>query len=248
MNRKLTNPATISCVSCLVLALAACMSGCDENQTAAPPTKPVVPAERLAGLIEDTARLVEPGDFESTGTVTDVHTAAITIKNEKHPDGVVLAASGDLRVYDGSNEIELSLVKPGDRVKTYRERRGNRADGWQTLVVRIDVFPATPINEGSDSDSDTLTDEPSYPIKFKAVYVEADAATITIRSVRESEAKPSAMAIDRLVVVQKGGRTGGTELLAEGDLLELTSERRGNRADGWMSVVTGVKVIDEEQN
>lgn len=248
---KRNNPSSTLFFMCLATLL-----GCGDHQTETAPVEiqPSVPAERLADLMEDSAPMSDPGEFESSGIVLEVHDAAITIENEKHPDGKVLAAASDVKVYDGANEVELSSIRPGDRVKTYSERRGNRADGWQTLLVRIDLLggfspheSSTAGNQAKDHDSDAVIDEPGYPTKLMGVFVEADATAVKTRPVGDEDTTPSGIAIDPSVVVRKAGTVGGTELLVKGDLLELTSERRGNRADGWMSIVTDISVIDQGQ-
>lgn len=234
-------PTLVTIQTILILLLVVIQSGCDRDDTAAGPddVEPGMSNDRLAEIADDSDPSPDAGELKFVGMVVELLPAAIRIKNEEHPDGITLATADDLKVYTESDEIDRSAIEPGSDVTIYSEQRGNRADGWQSLVVRIKTDAVSPAGE-----KDTLVDSPGQSTKLTGTFVKADAASVTIRSGEELSVMPT----DDTVIVRKSGQSGGTELLTEGDDLELTFERRGNRADGWISVITDISVVDEDRS
>lgn len=80
------------------------------------------------------------GDIDRifTGEVTSVDERTITIRNRFSDDAGYTVELG-APVTRGDDVGDLSLIQPGDRVKLYAARRGNRSDGYTTFVTRIEV-------------------------------------------------------------------------------------------------------------
>ena len=202
-------------------------------------------ATRLHQLAEANAPDAEPWTAATKGRVIEVRSAAVQLETDEQADGVVFATARDVVVYRGGSEVPLSELRSGEEVIVREERRGNPADGWQSVVVRIDVTGepgGQPALVGSRSNAPD--DTPEVAAKLSGEILEVRSSTVTIRNPRHPELAPSTLPVDPLVRVRKDDLSGGMTLLKKGDRVALTSESRGNRQDGYIHVVTAIEVTD----
>lgn len=222
---------------CFIGLVVAYLSGCTKStnnvdNTAAPELSRS--AARLHAITEDQTDVVPATEFQkqTSGTVLELPANAVNIKNDEFPDGMTVAISPDVDIWLDGEKIELSAISIGDQVDLFSEQKGNRADGYQSLVTRINVAHSTAKDDATND----------YSIKLKGIVVEANENSVTIRDQDLPDAEPTILPVVRLVKVVRHGEAGGTSLLKPGDKVTLESQSRGNRQDGYIDVVTRITV------
>lgn len=230
-----------------LLLLIICLAGCGETPNGVDTTvDPGVSrsAARLHAINEAQNDVVPAGEFQTrtSGTVIELPTNAIKIKTDAFPDGSTIAISPNVDVWLTGEKVDRSEINIGDQVDLFSEQKGNRADGYQSLVTRINISQSIGDKE---TEADAAKD---YSIQLRGVVVEANTNAVTIRDANHPDLEPTIMPVVRLVKVTRNGEVGGTSLLQPGDAVTLRSQSRGNRQDGYIDVVTHITVDADGSN
>ena len=238
----------------------ACL-GCVPNETDDSETpNSSASAIRLQKIAEASSEAVPPtlGVYESAthGRVLEVLRAAIKLQPfEDSSKSKVYAVASDLTVFKSGVEVDLQSLQPGDRVKLVSESRGNRQDGWQPLVVRVEVDPVMPpgVRERAENGPQTTLDEDTtdvemrpagkYEREFEGIVTEIQGGTISFRRAIENGSEETTLPVDSNVSVYRDGLVGNLSLLKSGLRVKMIGQSRGNRQDGYGIVVERITVV-----
>ena len=201
-------------------------------------------AERLHKLGEsNVARApVNEGEVKTEGSLMEIVTNGLILSTDANPNGTRYALSPTAVVWENGNQIEIDALTHGDQIEIFTKQAGNRADGYQTLVERINV-----IRRGMSKGIGTGKSE-DYALTVRGGLVQLSEKTVKIRGNVDSDAKESTFPVAPTVEVYRAGAVGGLELLRMDDIVTLKLQSQGNRQDGYLSVATRIEVESKPEN
>lgn len=225
-------------LACVVMLLLMC--GCGAPSAKEIKNKVSSPQDSVSANLPPSQTLEQ----NTVGKVVEVYESAVKITNDNYPEGKIFAGAADLKVLSNGTDVGLDHLRPGDLVSIKTEQRGNRSDGWQALAVKVNLMVESPRDEDETTSLDRQThiEEDSYETNFKGVVIAADATTVTIHDPERPDLEPSVLPLDPIARVSRNGEILDVTSLSKGDQIEMTAESRGNRQDGYVRVVTKIRV------
>lgn len=187
---------------------------------------------RAFAVLQDGDWTEPPHSQEITATITEVSPKAISVNDEG--ESYTWPIASDVQVWRDGEPSSVATLKTGNRVVVFLQQLGSREDGWMNAVVKIHAEPGEAASPDGDTDR-----------VFVGEVIEAEDRTITIRN-RFSE--KAGYALELGAAVTRGDKTGGLELIQPGDIVRLYGVRRGDRADGYTTIVNRIEVAEAAES